>query len=114
MTDKMLEDEILRIFSDIVKGHPDYCAEDDGEMPDDLKPLVIKFWQAACASNAAERLEVVASWNKEHKRLEQQLAAKDKLLQVALNALHLETAYATDACKELIDTAITQIEEARK
>jgi len=47
--DKQREDEICKIFEDIVKKHPDATAE-EGSLPDDMRFIPLEFWQAAQAA----------------------------------------------------------------
>jgi len=47
--DKQREDEICKIFEDIVKKHPDATA-DEGSLPDDMRFIPLEFWQAAQAA----------------------------------------------------------------
>jgi len=51
--DKQREDEICKIFEDIVKKHPDATA-DEGSLPDDMRFIPLEFWQAAQAAMQAE------------------------------------------------------------
>ena len=44
--DKQREDEICKIFEDIVKKHPDATAE-EGSLPDDMRFIPLELWQAA-------------------------------------------------------------------
>jgi len=47
--DKQREDEICKIFEDIVKKHPDATAE-ESSLPDDMRFIPLEFWQAAQAA----------------------------------------------------------------
>jgi len=47
--DKQREDEICKIFEDIVKKHPDATA-DEGSLPDDMRFIPLEFWQAVQAA----------------------------------------------------------------
>ena len=47
--DKQREDEICKVFEDVVKKHPDATA-DEGSLPDDMRFIPLEFWQAAQAA----------------------------------------------------------------
>ena len=44
--DKQRENEICKVFEDVVKKHPDATAK-KGLLPDDIRFILLEFWQAA-------------------------------------------------------------------
>lgn len=58
------EEEILALFERIAKTSPEY-SEEDGDMPEEVKPIVLQFAQELLASQVEQvrKLEAeVANW----------------------------------------------------